>query len=145
MKNTILTLALLFSAGLAAQSAKAILGTWETEEGKSHVEVYKKGNKYYGKIVYLRDNKNEDGSSPKLDHKNPDPQEAQKPIVGKVIVKDLQWDASEEEWNEGSIYDPASGSTYSVFGRMESPDRLFIKGYIGFSLLGRSTIWKRVE
>lgn len=145
MKNLILAFSLLFSAGLAAQSADAIVGKWETEEGKSHVKVYKKNGKYYGKIVYLRDNKNDDGSSPKLDSKNPNAKAAKKPIVGKVIVQGLEWDGSEEEWNEGTIYDPSGGSTYSVFARLESPDRLFIKGYIGFSLLGRSTVWKRVD
>ena len=128
-----------------AQSGDAILGTWLTEKKDSKVQIYKKGDKYYGKILWIKNNKNEDGSSPKLDSQNPDSKLRNRLIEGINILTDLEWDADEKEWNEGEIYDPRGGDTYSMFARLENENTLYLKGFIGFSLIGRSTIWTRVK
>lgn len=122
-----------------------ILGKWFNEEKTSQIEVYKENGKYYGKIIWLKDNKNPDGTSPRKDYNNPDSKMKQRDLIGTIILKDLKWDADDKEWNEGEIYDPKSGKTYSLFGRIESDGTLFLKGYIGFSLIGRSTIWTRAK
>ncbi len=121
-----------------------IIGVWMTAEQESKIEIYKKGNQYYGKIVWIEDELGPDGKK-RLDVNNPDEHKRNRPLVGLTIVKNLEWDAEEREWNEGEVYDPESGSTYSVFARLQTKDELYLKGYIGFSLLGRSTVWKRVE
>lgn len=142
MKPHFVTLLLcLFTSPLIAQ-ADAILGTWFNEPKDAKIKVYQRGDKYYGKIIWLK--ANEDGPT-KLDLKNEDESKRSRPIVGINIVTGLEWDPSEEEWNDGEIYDPRSGSTYSVYATLESKDRLFIKGYIGFSLIGKSTYWTRVD
>lgn len=145
MRNVVITLCLFVFPFLGIGQSDEILGTWLNEKKDSKIEIYKAGNKYFGKIIWLKNNVNDDGTSPKLDKKNEDKAEQKKPIVGKVILTDLSWDADDKEWSDGEIYDPRGGSLYSCFARMEAKDKLFIKGYIGFSLIGRSTIWTRVK
>lgn len=146
MKHILITFtALLVTTSVFAQSSEKILGTWYNHEKDGKIEVYKKDNKYFGKIIWIKNNTNDDGSSPRLDKKNPSEKLKMRPIVGTNILTELEWDAEENEWNDGEIYDPKSGSTYSVFARLEDPNTLYIKGYIGFSLIGRSTTWTRVK
>jgi uncharacterized protein (DUF2147 family) len=141
MKNLLL-LALLVLGGWAyGQKADDIVGIWWNEEKDGRVEVFKKGDKYYGKIEYIKKNENPDGSSPKKDLNNPDEKLRDRVLMGTVILKDLEWDGT--EWEDGEIYDSKSGNTYSCFARLQKDGTLYFKGYIGFSLIGRSTIWTR--
>lgn len=128
-----------------AQSADKILGTWFNEEKTSKIEIYKKGDKYYGKLVWISNDVNEDGSKPKRDVNNPNEKLRNRRLLGMDILTGLEWDADDKEWDEGEIYDPRNGSTYSMFARLEDPNTLYLKGYIGISLIGRSTLWKRVN
>ncbi len=145
MKNILFALVLsLISTSLFAQADK-IIGVWYNEEKDGKIEVYKKGDKYYGKIVWLKNNKNDDGSSPRLDSKNEDLSKRKRPIIGTNILIGLEWDADDNEWDDGEIYDPKSGSTYSLYAKLETENKLFLKGYIGFSLIGRSTYWTRAN
>ena len=141
MKNLLL-LALLVLGGWAyGQKADDIVGIWWNEEKDGRVEVFKKGDKYCGKIEYIKKNENPDGSSPKKDLNNPDEKLRDRVLMGTVILKDLEWDGT--EWEDGEIYDSKSGNTYSCFARLQKDGTLYFKGYIGFSLIGRSTIWTR--
>lgn len=143
--STLLLSGILFSVQLSAQKADDILGIWLNEKKDGKINVFKKGGKYYGKIIWLKYDTNEDGSSPKLDNKNPDAKLRKKPIVGTLILKDLIWDEDDTEWDDGEIYDPRSGNTYSLFAKIQKSGSLYLKGYIGFSLLGRSTVWTKVK
>ena len=125
--------------------ADAILGVWLNEQEDAKIEVYKKDNKYYGKIVWLKNDTNDDGSSPRLDSRNPDPKLKVRPIIGTIILKDLVWDKPDNEWDDGEIYDPKSGNTYSLYANLQNANSLFLKGYIGFAVIGRSTVWSRVK
>jgi uncharacterized protein (DUF2147 family) len=135
---------LMVLTSLSDKPSEQITGIWLTAEKDGKIKVYKKGNKYYGKIIWINESVGPDGKT-KLDVNNPDPNKRSRPIVGMNIVEGLEWDAEAQEWNEGEIYDPQSGSTYSVYAEMINENRLFIKGYIGFSLLGRSTEWTRIR
>ncbi len=128
--------------GINAQnSADRILGKWYTEENKSLIEIFKKGDKYFGKIVWLKDPKNENGTE-KLDKNNPDEKLRKKTIVDLVIMSNIEFD-EDNEWEDGEIYDPESGNTYSCLITLTSPDKIDMRGYMGFSMFGRSTTWKR--
>jgi len=127
-----------------AQRADEILGTWVSDDGNSHVKIYRKDDGIYGKLSWIKNERHPDGSI-KKDDKNPDPAKRDRPLKGLVILKGLQWDAEDQEWNEGKIYDPKSGKTYDVFARLKGKDTLYMKGYVGISMLGRSTEWKRLE
>jgi len=144
--NKIAPITLLFISSLAAKAqADKILGTWLNEPKDAKIEVYKKGDQYFGKIIWLKNNVNEDGTSPKLDSKNEDEKLRSRSIVGINILKDLEWDEDDNEWDDGEIYDPRSGSTYSLYAQLQDANTLFLKGYIGLAVIGRSTTWTRVK
>lgn len=147
MKKMLLLMATccLASAFLSAQSDE-VIGFWLTEEGDSQVQMYKGiDGKYFGKITWL-DEPNEDGK-PKVDDDNPDPALRERPIMGLVIVEDLEFDKKKEEWRNGTVYDPKSGKTYSAAMWFEDdPGKLNMRGYVkGVRLLGRSSQWTREE
>jgi uncharacterized protein (DUF2147 family) len=67
-------------------------------------------------------------------------------IVGLEILSSLtQLDEEGRLWAGGTIYDPTGGKTYSCNARLDGDDRLFLRGYFGIQLLGRTTIWTRVS
>ncbi len=137
---------IIVSLGVRAQNAgDRILGVWLTEEGKAKVQIYKKDDgKYYGKIIWLKEPTYPDGR-PKVDRHNPDPKLRNRPIIGLEILKGFEWDEDDNEWDDGEIYDPESGNTYDAYMWLEDENTLKIRGYIGFSMIGRTTTWKRVK
>lgn len=133
---------------LQAQNVKSddVVGIWLTQDKDSHVEIYKQGDKYFGKIIWLEEPIDSITGKPKVDDKNPEPALQNRSIMGLNLLKSFVFD--DDEWNDGKIYDPKSGKTYSCY--MEFPnthnkDRIKIRGYIGISLLGRTVYWTRVK
>jgi len=125
-----------------AQNRDAILGQWVNSTGEAHVDITKKGEKYFGKIVWLKEPKDEKGNT-KTDAKNPDAALKSRPILGLEILNNFVYD--DGKWTDGKIYDPKSGKTYSCNMTMKGNDILNMRGYVGISLLGRSETWKRVK
>jgi uncharacterized protein (DUF2147 family) len=125
-----------------SQNKDAVLGEWVNATGEAHVNIYKTNGKYFGKIVWLKNPKNEAGST-KTDVKNPDESLRNKPVQGLEILKDFVFDG--EKWTDGSIYDPKSGKTYSCNITLKKDGNLNIRGYIGLSIIGRSEVWKRIK
>lgn len=123
--------------------ADAVLGTWMTSSGKGHVEIYKQGGKYYGKIAWLKEPNNEQGT-PKVDKNNPDAKLRNQPILGLVNLRDFTY-AGDNEWEDGKVYDPEKGKDYSCQMTLIDPNTLEVRGYIGISLIGRTDTWTRVK
>lgn len=145
MKKICMSLFLLFgllSFASAQQGTEAPLGIWTNESQEARFEIYKCGDKLCGKIVWLRE-PNRDGK-PKTDTKNPDPKLRDRPLVGLVFMKGFEYD-EKGKWDDGTIYDPQNGKTYSCFMQVLGKDKLEVKGYIGISVIGRSQIWTRVK
>lgn len=137
--------AVLFSMGAFAQKsgADAVLGTWVTGTGKGRVDIYKQGGKYFGKIVWLKEPNNEQGT-PKVDKNNPDASQRNQPILGLVNLRDFEY-AGDNVWEDGQVYDPEKGKDYSCKMTLIDPNTLEVRGYIGISLIGRTDTWKRVK
>jgi len=134
-----LLLALGVNAYAASPEGDAIVGKWLTENGKSVVEVYHCGDAYCGKIVWLKEPLRE--GKEKVDDKNPDKSLRNRKIVGLEILKGLQYKGP-NKWGGGKIYDPEKGKTYKCKAWMDGGNLKF-RGFIGFSLLGRTTTWTR--
>ncbi|OGU94730.1 MAG: SIGNAL peptide protein [Ignavibacteria bacterium RIFOXYA2_FULL_35_10] len=132
---------------IIAQVAKdydTVLGVWLTGKADAKVQIYKKNNKYYGKIIWLKTPNDEHGK-PKVDKENPDENLRKRPILGMEILTDFVYD-EDYTWEDGDIYDPKSGSTYSCKMYLSKDYKtLEVRGYIGISLFGRTEIWKRVD
>ena len=118
------------------------MGIWLTEGGKSKVEITKDDGKYYGKIIWLKEPTREDGTI-KLDRNNEDESLRSRTIKGIKVLNDFEWD--DDEFEDGTIYDPENGKTYSCVITFQNMNTLDVRGYIGFSLLGRTTVWTRVK
>ena len=114
----------------------AIVGEWLSENKDGKVQVYRQGDKFFGKITWGKD-----GS--KKDVKNPDDKLKSQNIVGSVILKGF--DFTGKSWENGTIYDPNNGKTYSSIMKMSDNNTLTIRGFVGISLLGRSTVWTRAK
>ena len=141
IKAIFLLLMLLPAATLVAQRVHPddIVGTWLVGESKARIQVYRVGNKYHGKIIWLKEPL-KDGK-PKVDSKNPDPRLRTTPVVGLVVLRDFVYD--DGEWISGEIYDPSSGKEYSCKITLPNKNTMKVRGYIGISLLGRTEVWKR--
>jgi uncharacterized protein (DUF2147 family) len=46
-------------------------------------------------------------------------------------------------WENGTIYDPNNGKTYKSHITLVNSNQLNVRGFIGFSLLGRTENWTR--
>ncbi len=149
MKNTLLLFVALiltsFSTKLFAQDKEgdAIVGLWETGTGKARVNIIKSGNYYYGRIVWLREPNNEEGK-PKVDKNNPDETKRTVALLGLRMLSSFEFKGN-NLWEDGTIYDPESGSTYSCTINMTDKNTMNIRGYIGISAFGRTDVWKRLE
>ena len=125
-------------------TADLILGKWLNEDKDAHIEITKDAGKYFGKIVWLRDPIDTLTGKPKVDDKNSDVTLQTRPVLGLLILKDFTFDG-EDEWSEGTIYDPKNGKTYDCYMEFDEGGILKIRGYIGFSWIGRTTYWTRVN
>lgn len=128
-----------FSNGMAQD----VFGKWktiddETGEAKSIVEIYEQNGKVYGKVVEILTPGRENAVCEECKGKNKN-----KPIRGMVILKDLMKD--KDEYSGGTILDPTNGKEYKCYITLENANKLKVRGYIGFSLIGRSQYWHRVK
>jgi len=137
-----LLITLLFSTHVLLAQDK-ILGNWLSEEKDGRIEIYKTGDKYFGKLVWGKDLVEADGKTPikgRTDTKNSDPNLRSRPILGLVLLTNFTY--KDGEWSGGKIYDPKSGKTYSCTMKLKG-DKLEIRGYVGISMFGRTTVWTR--
>lgn len=130
------------SLQVLAQKKDDILGKWINSSGEGQLEIYKRGDKYFGKLAWIKDANDENGKL-RTDLKNPNEGVRSKPILGLEILKDFVFDG--DKWSEGTVYDPKSGKTYSCKLTLKDHNQLSMRGYIGVSLIGRTEIWKRAK
>lgn len=133
-----------------------IIGVWLNEEGTAKVEIFKKADEFYGKIVWLKEplytQKDVDEhnhplvklGAPKVDFKNPDESRQSMPLMGLMLLRNFKYDIDNEEWSGGRIYDPKNGKDYKCYLQLIGPNKLKVRGFIGFSLIGRTTYWTRM-
>lgn len=129
-----------FSIDIYAQAnPDAILGIWYNEEKDAKIKIYKENGEFFGKIVWHKTG--EEISA--YDENNPDPELRKRKKVGLVILTDFEFD--DGQWDDGEIYDPKSGKTYSCVIKLQKDGSIHVRGYIGISLLGRTTEWTKAE
>lgn len=151
--NRALALAFLLAASAApavaapvAAAGDRVVGLWYTEDDDAQVRIERVGDTYQGSIVWLKeplypaDDEQGMAGKPKVDRENPDASKRARPIIGLRIVAGFRHDG--ELWRDGTIYDPENGKTYKCKMWFEG-ETLRVRGYIGISLLGRSTSWVR--
>ncbi len=141
-KHIFLTITLVFTSILVS-NAQSIFGKWKTIDDntgieKSIVEIYKVDGKAYAKVLQILEKGKEDELCDKCKGAKKG-----KPIKGMEIINGLSQD--DGEWNGGKILDPKVGKEYKCYITLETPNKLKVRGYIGFSLFGRTQYWYRVK
>lgn len=142
MKKIILSVVLVVFSVISVL-AQDVTGKWktiddDTGEAKSIVEIYSKDGKMYGKVVEILNKSKKDALCVDC------PGDAKgKRIEGLVILKDLKKDGN--EYKGGTIMDPNNGKVYKSHMSLDGADKLKVRGYVGFSLLGRTQVWHRVK
>ncbi|AZZ37008.1 DUF2147 domain-containing protein [Bdellovibrio sp. qaytius] len=130
-----------FGAESAAVSATATpVGFWKTIDDSTHepraiVEIKEVDGKLFGSIIktFPKEGDKTECVECSGDKKN-------KPIIGLEIIWDLKKDG--DEWNGGQILDPKNGKTYKAkISLQDNGEKLKVRGFIGFSLLGRTQTW----
>lgn len=139
--SSLLILFLINTTKAYTQSGNEILGTWYNTEKSAQIEIVKIGSEFQGKIIKLENAA--DYSTPPLDSKNENEKLRIKPIVGLTILNGLKYSGG--IWKDGKIYDPNSGKTYSCEVKLTNPQILEVKGYLGFSWVGRTVEWTKVK
>lgn len=127
---------------LDSDEGDKLIGVWEPSHGKARVKVTKVGNKYFGKIVWLKEPTYPDGSK-KVDKNNPDSKMHETPLLGYSILKDFEY-SGKKTWTNGTIYDPENGSTYNCTIKLTNENTIEVRGYIGVSAIGRTDTWTRM-
>lgn len=124
-----------FGTGLQAQS---IVGKWKTIDDntgkeRSVVEIFRQGDKYFGKIIKFFPEPGDD----------PDPicdeckgAKKGKKIVGLQIIEDMEKDG--DQYDSGEILDPENGKVYDCKLWVED-GKLKVRGYLLF--LYRTQTW----
>ncbi|SMO73460.1 DUF2147 domain-containing protein [Solitalea koreensis] len=139
----ILFVFLTYSLSTFAQtSADAIVGVWFNKDKDAKIQIYKKGNEFFGKIVWLLHPKDDEGQD-KRDKENPDDQLKKRQIFGFEILHDFKYNADDKQWDSGKIYDPKSGKTYSCKISIKDKGSINVRGFVGISLIGRTDVWTR--
>ncbi len=117
-----------------------ILGEWLTAEGTSKIEIYKEGNEFLGRISWLKEPERD--GKPRVDDKNPDAAQRNRPLMGLMILRGFSYDG-DNEWTGGKIYDPKSGNDYSAKMELIDDHTLHLRGYVLVPLFGRTETWTR--
>ena len=108
MKHTILILLTLsFLGNIQAQEpADKMLGVWYNEDKTSQVEMYKSGDTYAGKIVWIAELEKNPNNKP-TDKNNPNPELRNREIIGLDIITGLKYSGG--KWVKGQLYTPKRG------------------------------------
>lgn len=137
MKKLFVALLLTTFGAQVSHAQSALIGRWKADDSDGYIEMYKKGAKYYGKLL----NTPMEGGKPELDKKNPVANMRSNTLHGLNIIAGFE-EAGANEFEDGTIYDPTTGKTYK--GRIVvKGNKLELRGYIGSPMFGKTVIWRR--
>lgn len=121
------------------------VGVWASEAATSHIKIEDCAGKLCGAIVWLKEPLDRDGRE-KTDSENPDPALKGRKLIGLRLLEGFTRKADEPlVWAGGTIYNPTDGKTYRCTLTVKDPGTLYVRGYVGIPLLGKSQTWTRVE
>lgn len=135
-------LTLVAGPGTATAQEPLELGTWFNHTGKGAVQVYRcmqDQSRLCGRIIWLKKT-TDDSGEPLRDRRNPKASMKSRPICGLPVLGNLQ-PAGNKGWQNGWVYDPEKGSSYTASIRAKSESQLVMTGYK--SIFSKSYTWNR--
>ena len=139
-----LVVLLVGSAG-AAENAGTAAGLWRTIDDKtgavrSLVRIVEHDGTYEAKVEQILTRLPDDDPNHLCRHCTGDRKD--QPIIGMTILWGMHRDG--DEYTGGELLDPKNGKVYSAKMTLsEGGQKLEVRGFIGFSLIGRSQVWSR--
>jgi uncharacterized protein (DUF2147 family) len=135
--------ALLLLGAHAFAAETSPVGTWKTVDdktgqAKSFVEITEQNGELTGKVKEVL--QSDQGPNPickecEGDRKN-------QPVTGMTILWGMKKDG--DGWSGGRILDPKTGKEYGCKIKLsDDGQKLEVRGFMGFSLLGRTQVWER--
>lgn len=118
-----------------------IVGLWLSSDKQVKLQIFKKDQKYYGKVIWIK--LGEDTGKFPYDIKNPDPSLRQRRIVGLEVLKNFDYDKQHEKWKDGLIYHPQHGKEYKGAMWLDQAQNLKIRAYWG--VIYRTNTWTRID
>lgn len=122
----------------------AVVGTWLNGTKKGHVQIYKQGGTFFGKLIYLTEPNDPTSGKPKTDIKNADEKKRTRPLLNLPLMYNFKYDG-DNVWADGKIYNPEDGKEYNCKMTLKDPNTLDVRGYVGISLLGKTQTWTRIK
>jgi uncharacterized protein (DUF2147 family) len=124
-----------------AQTNADVIGEWYNAEKDAVITLFEEGSTVSGKITWMKFPNDENGN-PKSDPLNPDESLQNRARLGMVMMNSFEH-IEGNVWDNGQLYDPKKGKTYSGKITLTDKNTLDLRGYIGFSFIGRSSTWTR--
>jgi uncharacterized protein (DUF2147 family) len=121
-------------------ASDAIKGEWITADGDGLIEIQWQDEQLSGVIAGSVSDP-ERAKPTRYDDLNPDPDLRERPLLGLAIFTNLL-PSGNNKW-KGQVYDPNTGKTYQCTLTLVDANTLKLRGYIGFSLLGKTRMWTR--
>ena len=142
MKKMIITLLFSFASLIVFSQTNAdVVGEWYNAEKDAVITLFEDGETVSGKITWML-HPNDSNGNPKTDPNNPDEKLRSRARLGMVMMSGFAYD-EDNIWEDGELYDPKKGKTYSGILTLKDANTLDLRGYIGFSFIGRSSTWTR--
>ena len=140
---SLITCLLMVAVSITAQTDK-IVGNYKVERNgvASKVKIYKHANGYRAQVTWVDNLKKEDGSI-RTDEKNPDKIKRNVRADQIVLIDTVTYDAKDNVWTNGKIYDPTNGKTYKVKLWFDGDKGLKMRGYIGPFF--DTSEWKKID
>jgi uncharacterized protein (DUF2147 family) len=120
------------------------VGLWKTVDDKTQrprgvIRIYEENNTFFGRIETSFDPKE---MTERCEKCTGDRKDA--PIIGLVVMRGITKHGA--EYTGGELLDPETGWVYRCrFTLSNDGQKLFVRGYIGFAILGRTQTWLRLE
>ena len=143
MKNIILILLFLVISVFAfAQTNADLVGQWYNAKDDIVITLFEDRQTVSGRITWMKFPNDQNGN-PKTDLLNPDESLRNRESVGMIMMSSFAHIAG-KVWDNGTLYDPKKGNTYTGIITLKDANTLNLRGYIGFSFIGRySSTWTR--
>lgn len=127
-KTTVMIMTLFLSSIAVSAQTKGddITGNWQMPDGSKKIIVYKEGEKFYGKVYWVKD-------------------VSKQPEVGKQVLWNLEYDADDKEWNNGKIQLPDMPHAVSCFIKVKDANTIIFTGYHGLRIFGKSQELKKIQ
>lgn len=140
----IIILFLAQSAFVADDEPDAVVGTWLNGTKKGHVQIYKRGGTYFGKLVWISEPNDPATGKPKTDSRNADASKRNRPLMNLPIMYNFKYNGG-NVWTDGKIYNPEDGKEYNCKMTLKDPNTLDVRGYLGIALIGKTQTWTRIQ